>query len=85
MTLPMIADTPQRAIFDESPRYHRFMEYRVAGEPERGRIARAVGSALGAFQSFHRREPTAAEHVEIVEIIESRAGAIREFFSGLNP
>jgi len=48
-------------------------------------VGEMVGSALGAFQSFHRREPTAAEHVEIVEIIESRAGAIREFFSGLNP
>ena len=32
----MIADTAQRAIFDESARYHRFLEYRVAGESERG-------------------------------------------------
>ena len=44
----MNADSPQRAIFDESARYHRFLEYRVAGEPDRGRAARAVASALSA-------------------------------------
>ena len=48
-------------------------------------VGEMVGSALGAFQSFHRREPTAAEHVEIVEIVESRADAIRGFFSRFNP
>ena len=47
----MIADTPQRAIFDESSRYHRFMEYLVDGEPERDRMARTVGSALRAARS----------------------------------
>ena len=47
----MIADTPQRAIFDESARYHRFLEYRVAGEPHRGRAASAVRSALQAARS----------------------------------
>ena len=45
----MIADRPQRAIFDDSARYHRFLEYRVSGEAERGRAARAVALAL------HRR------------------------------
>ena len=44
----MIADTPQRAIFDESSRSHRFLEYRVVGEPGRARLAPAVGAALGA-------------------------------------
>lgn len=47
-------------------------------------VGEMVGSALAAFQSFHRREPTAEEHVEIVEIVESRAGPIREFFARFN-
>ena len=47
----MIADIPQRAIFDESARYHRFLEYRVTGEIERDRLARAVASALHAARS----------------------------------
>ncbi len=47
-------------------------------------VGEMVGSALGAFQSFHRREPTPDEHVEIVEIVESRAGPIREFFARFN-
>ena len=47
----MIADAPQRAIFDESSRYHRFMEYLVDGEPERDRMARTIGSALRAARS----------------------------------
>ena len=46
-----IADTPQHAIFDESARYHRFLEYRVTSESERGRAARAVGSSLRAARS----------------------------------
>ena len=44
----MTADTRQRAIFDESARYHRFLEYRVDGEVERGRAERAVASVLTA-------------------------------------
>ncbi len=47
----MIADTPQRAIFDEAPRYHRFLEYRVAGPVDRRRTARAAASALAAARS----------------------------------
>jgi len=47
----MIADTPQRAIFDESARYHRFLEYRIAGEPDGDRAALAIRSALRAAQS----------------------------------
>ena len=44
----MIADRPQRAIFDDSARYHRFLEYRVSGETGRGRAARVIASALHA-------------------------------------
>ena len=47
----MTADIPQRAIFDESARYHRFLEYCVVGEPGRGRAAGAVASALRAARS----------------------------------
>ena len=47
----MIADSPQRAIFDESARCHRFLEYRVSGEIERDRLARSVASALRAARS----------------------------------
>ena len=47
-------------------------------------VGEMVGSALGAFQSFHRREPTQDEHIEIIEIVESRAGPIREFFARFN-
>ena len=44
----MIADSPQRAIFDDSARYHRFLEYRVSGEAERSGAARAIALALHA-------------------------------------
>ena len=44
----MIADNPQRAIFDDSARYHRFLEYRVSGEAQRSRAAGAIASALHA-------------------------------------
>ena len=44
----MIADSPQRAIFDDSARYHRFLEYRVSGDAERNGAARAVAAALHA-------------------------------------
>ena len=47
----MNADSPQRAIFDESARYHRFLEYRVRGELDPGRAASAVASALQAARS----------------------------------
>ena len=47
----MSADTPQRAIFDESARYHRFLEYRVTGEIERDRLVRSVATALRAARS----------------------------------
>ena len=50
----MTTDTPQRAIFDESARYHRFLEYRVAADGpglEPVRVAGAVGAALHAARS----------------------------------
>ena len=47
----MSIDTPQRAIFDESARYHRFLEYRVSGGIERDRLVRSVVAALRAARS----------------------------------
>ena len=47
-------------------------------------VGEMVGSALSAFQVFHKREPTAQEHMEIVEIIENYSKAITEFFSQFN-
>ena len=47
-------------------------------------VGEMVGSALSAFQVFHKREPTAQEHMEIVEIIERYSEAITEFFSQCN-
>ena len=43
-----------------------------------------VGSALSAFQLFHKREPTPEEHMEIVEIVENHTNEIIEFFSKFN-
>ena len=47
-------------------------------------VGEMVGSALSAFQVFHRREPTPQEHMEIIEIIENYSKAITEFFSQFN-
>ncbi len=47
-------------------------------------VGEMVGSALSAFQVFHKREPTPQEHMEIVEIIENYSEAITEFFSQFN-
>ena len=46
-------------------------------------VGEMVGSALSAFQVFHKREPTAEEHMEIVDIVENYSKEIREFFSKL--
>lgn len=40
---------------------------------------------MGAFQAFHRREPTEEEHLEIVGLVERRSAEIRELFAALNP
>lgn len=47
-------------------------------------VGEMVGSALSAFQVFHRREPTAKEHEEIVEIVELYSDEITRFFSRFN-
>ena len=48
-------------------------------------VGEMVGSALSAFQSFHKREPTGPEHAEIVDIVEAYAEQIRDFFAKFNP
>ena len=47
-------------------------------------VGEMVGSALSAFQVFHKREPSQEEHVEIVTIVEQYAESIREFFAQFN-
>ena len=47
-------------------------------------VGEMVGSALSAFQVFHKREPTPLEHMEIIEMIENYSKAITEFFSQFN-
>jgi hypothetical protein len=47
-------------------------------------VGEMVGSALSAFQVFHKREPTPQEHMEIIEMIENYSKAITEFFSQFN-
>ncbi len=47
-------------------------------------VGEMVGSALSAFQIVHKREPTADEHLEIIELVESHAEEIKEFFSKFN-
>ena len=43
-----------------------------------------VVSALIAFQIVHQREPTPDEHLEIIELVESRSKEIKEFFAKFN-
>ena len=47
-------------------------------------VGEMVGSALSAFQVVHQREPTADEHMEIVELVESHSKEIKEFFAKFN-
>ena len=47
-------------------------------------VGEMVGSALSAFQIFHKREPAPEEHNEIFEIVESQKDDIREFFAKFN-
>ena len=47
-------------------------------------VGEMVGSALSAFQIFHKREPTPKEHMEIVEIVENHTSEIIDFFSKFN-
>ncbi|MFQ5782543.1 MAG: hypothetical protein ACE5GR_05765 [Nitrosopumilus sp.] len=47
-------------------------------------VGEMVGSALSAFQIVHKREPTPDEHLEIIELVESRSKEIKEFFTKFN-
>ena len=47
-------------------------------------VGEMVGSALSAFQVYHKREPTPEEHMEIVEIVEVYTDEIVQFFSKFN-
>ena len=47
-------------------------------------VGEMVGSALSAFQIFHKREPHSDEHMEIVEIVEGYRNDIIDFFSKFN-
>jgi len=47
-------------------------------------VGEMVGSALSAFQVFHKREPTSDEHMEIVEIVEKFSKEITGFFLQFN-
>ncbi len=47
-------------------------------------VGEMVGSALSAFQIVHQREPSAEEHLEIIELVESHAKEIKEFFAKFN-
>ena len=47
-------------------------------------VGEMVGSALSAFQLFHKREPTPDEQMEIIEIVENHTNEIIDFFSKFN-
>lgn len=47
-------------------------------------VGEMVGSALSAFQIFHKREPSSEEHMEIVDIVEKYSKEIQGFFSKFN-
>ena len=47
-------------------------------------VGEMVGSALSAFQVFHKREPSQEEHMEIViELVEQYAEEIQDFLHSL--
>ena len=47
-------------------------------------VGEMVGSALSAFQVYHKREPTPDEHMEIVGLVENFTEEIRDFFAKFN-
>ena len=47
-------------------------------------VGEMVGSALSAFQVYHKREPSAEEHMEIVGIVEKYSDEIAAFFTKFN-
>ena len=48
-------------------------------------VGEMVGSALSAFQVYHKREPSAEEHMEIVGLVEKHSEDITAFFTKFNP
>ena len=48
-------------------------------------VGEMVGSALSAFQVYHKREPSAEEHMEIVGVVEKYSDKIAAFFTKFNP
>ena len=48
-------------------------------------VGEMVGSALSAFQVYHKREPSAEEHMEIVGLVEKYSDNIAAFFTKFNP
>ena len=48
-------------------------------------VGEMVGSALSAFQVYHKREPSAEEHMEIVGLVEKYSDKISSFFIKFNP
>ena len=68
-----------------SPRVGRIWECASIGDFLCGFfVGEMVGSALGAFQIVHHREPTADEHLEIINLVEEHSKEIKEFFSKFN-
>ena len=47
-------------------------------------VGEMVGSALSAFQVYHKREPSAEEHMEIVGIVVKHSNEISSFFTKFN-
>ena len=47
-------------------------------------VGELVGSVLSAFQHSQQRDPTPEEHIEIIELVESRSKEIKEFFLKFN-
>ena len=47
-------------------------------------VGEMVGSALSAFQIVHKREPSAEEHLEIIELVENHSKEIKGFFAKFN-
>lgn len=68
-----------------SPRVGQFWNCQNVGDFLCGFfVGEMVGSALSAFQIVHKREPTAEEHMEIIELVESYSKEIKEFFAKFN-
>lgn len=68
-----------------SPRINEIWEVQRVGDFLCGFfVGEMIGSALSAFQVFHKREPTQQEHLEIVDLVEQYANEIKEFFAKFN-